>query len=198
MNKHVFWLPAIAILGLLGTISISPALARGGGSGGGGGGGGGGGMFRSGPAFSGRVPTVTVRRNAVPRRNTVTRRNVVTRGTVMARGHVVGPPFYRYGMGTRDYFGQHRRGGSQYGSQYFWPLGIWPFGAPYTPTLIAVPETGSEISSSPAVIVIAAPPAGPPEQAVPEAPQDFSYVKGCHAIPNGYHCDVPQNQPVTH
>lgn len=25
----------------------------------------------------------------------------------------------------------------------------------------------------------------------PETTPDYSYVPGCHAIPNGYHCDVP-------
>ena len=28
-----------------------------------------------------------------------------------------------------------------------------------------------------------------------EAPADYSYVKGCHAIPNGYHCDEPTAAP---
>jgi hypothetical protein len=28
-----------------------------------------------------------------------------------------------------------------------------------------------------------------------EAPPDFSYVKGCHAIANGYHCDASTATP---
>ena len=28
-----------------------------------------------------------------------------------------------------------------------------------------------------------------------EAPADYSYVKGCHAIANGYHCDTPTATP---
>jgi hypothetical protein len=28
-----------------------------------------------------------------------------------------------------------------------------------------------------------------------EAPADFSYVKGCRAIANGYHCDAPTATP---
>jgi hypothetical protein len=28
-----------------------------------------------------------------------------------------------------------------------------------------------------------------------EAPADYSYVKGCHAIANGYHCDAPTATP---
>jgi hypothetical protein len=29
---------------------------------------------------------------------------------------------------------------------------------------------------------------------VPAAPRDYSYVSGCRAIPNGYHCDIPGNE----
>jgi hypothetical protein len=31
-----------------------------------------------------------------------------------------------------------------------------------------------------------------PMAPAPGDPPDYSYVPGCHAIPNGYHCDTPR------
>jgi hypothetical protein len=34
----------------------------------------------------------------------------------------------------------------------------------------------------------------PAERATAAALPDYGYVAGCHAIPNGYHCDFPHDQ----
>jgi hypothetical protein len=73
------------------------------------------------------------------------------------------------------------------------PAGIWP----YWPSIDATPEQSFPERSQPApsVIVISGSPGGAPQRAAPDAPAEYSYVAGCHAIPNGYHCDTPRNAP---
>jgi hypothetical protein len=73
------------------------------------------------------------------------------------------------------------------------PIGIWP----YWPFIDTTPEQPPSERSEPApsVIVISGSPGGAPQRVAPDTSADYSYVAGCHAIPNGYHCDAPQNAP---
>ena len=57
-------------------------------------------------------------------------------------------------------------------------------------TPMAAPKVASDGPTKPIVIVLS----NPPEHTVPESPRDYSYVSGCRAIPNGYHCDIPGNE----
>jgi hypothetical protein len=70
---------------------------------------------------------------------------------------------------------------------------IWPYSSFTDATPLEVLPSQDESPSSPSVIVISGLPNGLPDHAVPEAPPDYSYIAGCRAIPNGYHCDTPQN-----
>jgi hypothetical protein len=56
--------------------------------------------------------------------------------------------------------------------------------------MAAPPKVASDGPTKPIVIVMS----NPPERTVPDAPRDYSYVSGCRAIPNGYHCDIPGNE----
>jgi hypothetical protein len=76
------------------------------------------------------------------------------------------------------------------------PITIWPYSS-FTDTMpMDVPLTQSTVSSSPYVIAMSGVPNGGPDRTAPDTPPDFSYVAGCHAIPNGYHCDAPHNETV--
>jgi hypothetical protein len=77
-----------------------------------------------------------------------------------------------------------------------WPIAIWPYLSSIDTTPIVVPPVGSEIPSDQPVIVISGSPNGAPEPAALEPPRDYSYVAGCRAIPNGYHCDAPHSEAV--
>jgi hypothetical protein len=73
------------------------------------------------------------------------------------------------------------------------PVLIWPYD-PYDETSPPTTETaGTQQPDEPQIIVIRN---NPPRQGVTsqEAKLDFSYVGGCHQIPNGYHCD-PSDVP---
>jgi hypothetical protein len=76
------------------------------------------------------------------------------------------------------------------------PITIWPY-SPFADTApMDVPLTQSEVPPSPPLIVMSGSSNGGPYHAGPETPLDLSYVAGCHAIPNGYHCDTPHNEAV--
>jgi hypothetical protein len=153
MGERVFWLPMIAaILGLLGTGSMAPAVARGGG------GGHGIGIAR----FPARVSPV------------------FRLGRIRTPGFVAGRDRVR-----NDVF---RRGDAFRNSGL---AGIWPY--PWWPYDTTPADVGTAVPSEPHVIVISdsnytqgriAP--------TPGDPPDYSYIPGCHAIPNGYHCDAPR------
>ena len=81
--------------------------------------------------------------------------------------------------------GLHRHGLTQTGL----PITLWPGEPPTIQTEAPPPEEAAP--PPPQVIVLAAPHGGSSENAAPAAPADYSYVTGCHAIPNGYHCDAP-------
>src|SRR5437764_1185632 len=76
------------------------------------------------------------------------------------------------------------------------PITIWPYSSFTDTTPTYVPPTQSQVVSSPPVIVMSGLPNSGPDRAVPETPPDLSYVAGCHAIPNGYHCDGPRTAAV--
>jgi len=89
------------------------------------------------------------------------------------------------GLGKRVFGAEMRRHrhraavlGYPPGAWLGWPYAWWP-----SPTVMPEPEPPVV---HPEVIIIKADGRG---QVLPENPPDDSYVPGCHAIPNGYHCD---------
>jgi hypothetical protein len=70
-----------------------------------------------------------------------------------------------------------------------WPIGDWDWGGGYAyPQAQAAP-------AQPQVIVINTDGQGRMQTAdASDPPVDVSYLKGCHAIPNGYHCDLPNER----
>ena len=71
----------------------------------------------------------------------------------------------------------------------WWP-GDWGSGGYYG---YAYPPQAQAPAPEPQVIVIHSD--GQGRMTTAEAPADYSYVKGCHAIANGYHCDTPTATP---
>ena len=71
------------------------------------------------------------------------------------------------------------------------PVTIWPYGLD---TPIEAPPAAQAVPSQPEVLVIAGSHGDLPENMTPQNPPDYSYVTGCHAIPNGYHCDNTHNE----
>jgi hypothetical protein len=99
-------------------------------------------------------------------------------GRFVAPGMIAGVGSFQNGFSRR---------GGRFGN-YGW-LGDWPYaGWPLDTTQAQV---ATEVPSHPEVIVISGPNNGG-GRARPE--DDYSYVAGCHAIPNGYHCDAPRQQ----
>jgi hypothetical protein len=84
--------------------------------------------------------------------------------------------------------GLHRHGLTQTGL----PLILWPGELPTIQT--EAPPAEAAAPPQPQVIVVTAPHGSSSENAAPATPADYSYVTGCHAIPNGYHCDNPDNE----
>jgi hypothetical protein len=64
-----------------------------------------------------------------------------------------------------------------------WPY--WPFPGPYMSPPAAA-------QAGPETIVIAHDVPTNPAPAAPQPLPNLTYVAGCRAIPNGYHCDPPQ------
>ncbi len=71
------------------------------------------------------------------------------------------------------------------------PVAIWPYGLD---TPIEAPTAAEAVPSQPEILVIAGSHGGLPENTTPQTPPDYSYVTGCHAIPNGYHCGNTHNE----
>jgi hypothetical protein len=78
----------------------------------------------------------------------------------------------------------------------FWPYPWWPIdtteGWPIDTTQAQV---GTAAPSEPQVIVVSG--SNYTQERIaptPGDPPDYSYVPGCHAIPNGYHCDAPRHE----
>ena len=72
------------------------------------------------------------------------------------------------------------------------PIVLWPDWFPTTQ--VAPPPAEVQVPPQPEVIVLAGLHGSSPENVTPEPPADYSYVAGCHAIPNGYHCDIPHDE----
>jgi hypothetical protein len=170
MSTRVFWLPAIvALLGNLEIGSISAAFARGGG-------GAGIGIPRS-PAHA--SPVFRSGRFGTPR---------------LVAGHSgFHPNGFSHGGFHRDGFG-HDNEAFNPGVAGFWPYSWWP-----TDTTPA--QYAPAVPSEPQVIVIADSHYTQPRvvpSSSPGDPPDYGYVAGCHAIPNGYHCDAPRPEASAH
>jgi hypothetical protein len=69
------------------------------------------------------------------------------------------------------------------------PVAIWP----YLPSTDTTPTDATPAESAPSeepqVIILSGSSHGEPPAAAPETQPDYGYA-GCHAISNGYHCDV--------
>ena len=190
MSKRILWFSAIAILMLLGTGSTAPAEARGRASG-----------FSTGRPF---VSPMHARRPSIVRvpRSSIRSRFVVP-GTIVQRfgvqdrfpfGIQNGFPFAaQNGFGfAGNGFGFVGNGFGFVGNAFGgWPFGGWPL---LDTAPLQVPSVANETPSAPVVIVMSGLSDGAPERARPETPPDYGYVAGCHAIPNGYHCDIPHNE----
>jgi hypothetical protein len=74
------------------------------------------------------------------------------------------------------------------------PITIWPYSSFTDTTPMDVPPSQSEVPVLPPVIAMSGWPNGTPDRTAPERPADYSYVAGCHAIPNGHHCDLAHNE----
>lgn len=166
--RRIFWLPTIAMLGLFAAGCIAPGLARGGGHGGSVRGLGVHGLsihrfgaFAFRSAPFGRVPPALIRSYLEP--------------WVAPRRFSIGNDLLR-------------RGGDRF--EYGWPIAIWPFWPSFDATPMVVTPSGSDGPMSPAVIGVSGSPNDAPERTASATLPDYSYVTGCHAIPNGYHCDV--------
>ena len=71
-----------------------------------------------------------------------------------------------------------------------WLPGDWGSGGYYG---YAYPPQAQAPAPEPEVIVINSD--GQGRMTTAETAADYSYVKGCHAIANGYHCDAPTGTP---
>jgi hypothetical protein len=85
---------------------------------------------------------------------------------------------------VRNDFGRQR---ATIGSVVAWPY-LWSLG----PAPEAISMAGDQIPTAPPVIVVSGSPNDAPLRSGPQAPMDYGYVAGCHAIPGGYHCDTPR------
>jgi hypothetical protein len=182
MDTRAFWVPAIAVFCLVGTSSLAPALARGAANGSGGGG----------------FPAASSIRVAHP----AIRNGFGISGFPLAAGATMPPPRFRSSVATsrivarhidiQNQLSLHRRSQLQDGL----PVTIWPYWSSIDTTPMEVPLAGVPAPSNQPVIVVSGLPNRVQERMAPETPPDYSYVTGCHAIPNGYHCDAPHNGPM--
>jgi hypothetical protein len=182
MNNRVFWLLAISMCNLVGASSLAPTWARGGANG-----------FatpRSQPASPMRLqrsPIVTgfgVSGFPLAFSGRVSRQEV--------RRDVVVLPFRGRSIDVRNDLGLRRRAQIQNGL----PIGVWPYWSPIDMPLMEVPPVGTPAASNLPVIVVSGLANGAQQRTAPETRPDYSYVAGCRAIPNGYHCDPPANGVV--
>jgi hypothetical protein len=156
---------------LCGFLAILQAEARGGGGGGavgghaGGSSGARGGGFRGVAVFRGGASVAAA---ANIRRNRVNTLNFARQ-------------IHGDGLGFRRSLGHNR---FQNGIPLGWPVGNWWPGYGYS-----ADQQPVEGPAQPEIFIIHTDGQGRTQTA--EAAADFSYVKGCHAIPNGYHCDLP-------
>jgi hypothetical protein len=88
-------------------------------------------------------------------------------------------------IGGQDGPRLHRLAQSQIGL----PVAIWPYSSYIDTTPIEASPIEDEVSSDPYIIVISNLLDRGPHRTALETPSDYGYA-GCHAIPNGYHCDI--------
>jgi hypothetical protein len=124
-----------------------------------------GGGFRGTAGFRGGLRRLAVVNNRIGRMNAL---NVSRR-------------FRGDAFGVRQSFARNR---FQNGIPLSWPIGGWWPGYGYPPVQLA-----EEAPAQPQIFIIHTDGQGRTQTA--EAAPDLSYVKGCHAVPNGYHCDLP-------
>jgi hypothetical protein len=111
-------------------------------------------------------------------------------GTVIGvpRAHISRPiiPGRRV-IGAQRFHAPNLRGMHQRFLTSFPIGGIWPgFWWPNTQVIQVPVEETAQPQPQPQIIVLHSDRAANP----PDPPPDFGYVAGCHAIPNGYHCDA--------
>jgi hypothetical protein len=107
-------------------------------------------------------------------------------------------PSMRNGVVMRHIFARHAdvQSGLRFRRSQL-PITIWPYSSFTNTAPMDVPLNQSDVPpSSPFVIEVSGAPNGGSNRTAPDTPPDFSYVAGCHAIPNGYHCDAPHNETV--
>jgi hypothetical protein len=172
MSERILWFPVIAILIFFGTGTSVPALAR----------------DANGIGVAGR-PFVSPMHAPRPS---------IVRVPPSIRGRVVAPHIIARKFGVQNGFRFDHNARLLRGP----PIAISPFspffGTAFSPFFgtvpIQVPLVASDAPSSPVVIVMSGFSDRAPERAAPETPPDYGYVAGCHAIPNGYHCDIPPTE----
>jgi len=105
------------------------------------------------------------------------------------RNGVVGPRIIARHTGMENDLRIHSRASLQNGI----PVAIWP----YLPFIDTAPTEATSTENGPPdgpqVIVMSDLSHGASQAAAPETPPDYGYA-GCHAIPNGYHCDIPRHE----
>jgi hypothetical protein len=106
-----------------------------------------------------------------------------------SRSRTVAPRVMARRIGGQDDPRVHHHAQSENGLQAV----IWPYWPPDDTGPLETPQIESAVPSDPYVIVVSNSPDRAPQRAAPEVPPDYSYA-GCHAIPNGYHCDIPRNE----
>jgi hypothetical protein len=175
MSERVFWISAVALLGFLGANSVTPALARGGG-------GGGGGHAAGGAAYGGHT-TGSVGHVGNGSVAFLGPHGIIVGGTRLVNGRFATTSRFAT---NRNGLGVVGRDGSGNGAAVI--------GWPYYPAFEAIPVGPTEVSTQPQVIVISGDPGVTPTRTAPDTRLDYSFVAGCHAIPNGYHCDPPRSE----
>jgi hypothetical protein len=217
MYERVFRLPAIVLLSLLISVSMASAWARGGGGGVAGGGrasgavgghgagatgGHGAGMAgaRGAGMAGGRGAGIAVGRGVgfvhgaggghgsgtfrAPTASVIPAFQLGIQAGLLrppVRGGLGAPPIVPRQINVADELRRRGRGPFENG----FPIGAWTYW-PYIDTV------SSQAPAAPTVIVASAAPTPASQQKPSDQLPDYSYIPGCHAIPNGYHCDTTQ------
>jgi hypothetical protein len=190
MRNRVSCLAAIVLLNVLGTVGTAPAWARGGGGGGGHGSGGFGGhatgFARGSTVFNG---SAAIRRSPLFRAPTAATSFAGRFGvwgdplTPPLPGAFPMAPIVPHQINIANELARRGRG-TFYNGYPVGGWGYWPYDNSFS----------SQAPAVPAVVVVTASPGAVPERSQPTPLPDYSYIQGCHAIPNGYHCDPPRKQ----
>jgi hypothetical protein len=80
-------------------------------------------------------------------------------------------------------------------ARHFAPVAILPYAYSVEAVPVERPVTRDEAAGNPYVVAISRSTSDVPEPTTaPAMPPDYSYVPGCVAIPNGYHCKTPPKE----